>query len=479
MAQSPYPELLSSNTVPRDFQIPVILCAIEAAENEVKGIETEFRGLGTLSDQAMKRRSELETFVRTHRSMLSAIRRLPSEILSEIFIHSVGKQDGCRPRLAACVCTRWRDVALSTPRLWCDIYLHEEEIRAQSLHSLLSLQLERSGQVPLSVVFSDPSDETSVLELLLTVSQRWQSLELNVAFHQHEHIRCSAASFPILKHLIIRITPSLDLGNLSRPLPLLEELTLSWPSCPIPHKLPWTGLTKCTLFHCSSSEVLNILRSSSHMETLSLHKCYCLNPVDPHSIMITSNIRTLTISRCSGAFNHDFVARLAAPKLKELIIDDFDDNTVTTQITSLVAGSSGLITHLSLCGIRLSERELISVLQVADMLVHFEISWPWDVHSDTLMEELTILPGKRTRNLLPKLRKLSITGGLSCSDDSLLAMLRSRCPGLQHVELYYAGRTFFFDHHLDGLRRAGMEIILRLEGPCDPFAGKNTELEGG
>ncbi|KAJ7757768.1 hypothetical protein DFH07DRAFT_819276 [Mycena maculata] len=410
-------------------------------------------------------------------SMVPAMRRLPSEIFSEIFIHCLGEEDGCKPRVVAGVCKRWRGVALSTPRLWCRIYLHEEEIRAQSLYSLVSLQLERSGQVPLSVVFSDPSDDTSILRLLLTSSHRWQSLDLDLAFRQHEVIRASPNSFPMLKHLIICITPSLDLGNLSRSLPVLEELTLSWPPSPIPPKFPWAGLTKCTLFHCSSSVVLNVLRSSSAMTELLLYRCYCLTQVDPHLTTITSNIRSLKISRCTGTFTHDLVGHLAAPNLRELVIDDFRDDSVITQLTSLLAGSSGSITHLTLCGVKLSEPELIPVLQLADTLEHFEISWPWDVHSNTLMEALTILPGKRLHPLLPSLRALCITGGLSCSDDSLLTMLQSRVPGLRQVELYYAGRTFFFDRHLDGLRRAGMEITVHLEGPHGPYVDQSIEQE--
>ncbi|KAJ7145112.1 hypothetical protein C8R43DRAFT_550704 [Mycena crocata] len=461
---SPYPELLRSNTVPLDFQIPVIAGAIRTSREDLKATEN------TAGDSET-RLLALQDFVQIHRSMVSAMRRLPSEILSEIFTYCVGQQDGCRPRVVSAICSRWREVVLSTPRLWCDIYLREEEIRLPSLHSLLSLQLERSAQVPLSIVFSYLHDDISILELLLTASDRWQSLDLDLTTDQHEHVRGSSNHFPLLRKLVVRITPSFDLGNLSRPLPLLEDLTLSWPPCPIPSKFPWTGLLNCTLFHCSSSEALSVLHSSARMEEFSLYNCYCPSQRDSsHLTAITSTIRSLTISHCSGPFNQGFLGALTAPKLQELIIDDFQDNSINTHIVSLLTGSAGPVTHLSFCGVRLSESELISLLQFADTVDHLEISWPWDVHSNDFMRALTLLPGNRQQQLLPRLRLLNITGGLSCRDDNLLMMLESRSPGLERVELYYAGRAFFFDRFLDGLRKEGMNIDMRLDGPLDPFS---------
>ncbi|KAJ7909159.1 hypothetical protein B0H13DRAFT_2661570 [Mycena leptocephala] len=410
--------------------------------------------------------------------MASGIQRLPTEILSEIFFRCGAKQDGCRPRLVATVCSRWRAVALSTSGLWCNIHLYREEMELESLHSLLKLQLERSGQIPLSVVFCEPRDDSSILELLLSVSHRLQSLDLVVlTSNQHNQLRGSTGHFPILKKLTIRDTPSFELGNLTRPHPLLEELTLSWLRCPVPSQFPWTQLTKCTIFRGSNEDVLNVLRSAPCIAELSLYDCYYLNHRDPDRKTITTPaIRSLKISGCGRTFNQDFLGHLMAPKLQELILENLHDNSVATHITSLLTGSSGHINHLSLCSVRVSERELIAILHLTDTLDHLEISWPWDVHSNTLMEALTIVPGNRTR-LLPRLRVLSLTGGLSCHNDVLLTMLQSRYPGLDHIKLYYAGRTFFFDRAFDGLRKAGMKIMVLFDGPVDPFAGDSDTEE--
>ncbi|KAJ7822100.1 hypothetical protein B0H14DRAFT_1325940 [Mycena olivaceomarginata] len=403
----------------------------------------------------------------------AAIRRLPVEILSEIFFQCGKKQDGCRPRLVATVCRRWRDVALSTAKLWCNIHLDGEQINVESLDSLLTLQLQRSGEAPLSIVFYEPRDTTSSLRLLLAVSHRWQSLDLWVLTDgQSELFQTSGSRFPMLRKLEMHGISSLELGNLYRPLPLLRELTLDL-SIAIPHPLPWTRLAKCTIRSSSAADVLKVLRSAPEIVELSLFNC--------HSYIgecraITSPIRSLRISSCSRGFSRDFLGHLTIPELQELILDDFPDST---PILSFLSGSAAQITHLDLTGFAVSERDLIALLRLTDAVDHLKINWPPDVHSDTFMEALTILPANRRRPqlpLLPKLRVLSITGGLSCHDGVLLAMLQSRCPGLKVVELYYAGRTFFFDRAFDGLRKEGMKFTVLLDGPVDPFVGEEDKM---
>ncbi|KAF7374413.1 F-box domain-containing protein [Mycena sanguinolenta] len=402
---------------------------------------------------------------------MASILRLPVEILSEIFFLCSKTQDGCRPRLVATVCKRWRNVALSTSNLWSHIHLDQEEINAESLHSLLELQLQRSGQAPLSIVFCEPRDITSTLKLLLAVSHRWQSLDLSIFTDgQQELIQNSTSHFPILKKLRIRSLPVFELGNIFRPLPLLRELTLSWLSCPIPSTLPWAQLTKFTLCGSSAVVALDVLHSAPNITEIWLYDCHSH---DGDYRTITSPIRSLKISHCRTGFARDLLGHLTLPELQELILDDFPDSSI---ILSFFTGSVPPLTHLSLTGVGVSEGELIALLRLTDTVDHLDISWPSDVHTDTLMEALTIHSGNRRPRLLPNLRELSITGGLSCHNDVLLTMLESR-PDLRLVELYYAGRTFFFDRAFDGLRKAGMKMTVLLDGPVDPFAEHRGERE--
>ncbi|KAG2738844.1 hypothetical protein P692DRAFT_20757495, partial [Suillus brevipes Sb2] len=54
----------------------------------------------------------------------SPVHRLPTEILSEIFLLCFPQdQPGLAPLLLSTVCRRWREVAVGFPKLWCMLQL--------------------------------------------------------------------------------------------------------------------------------------------------------------------------------------------------------------------------------------------------------------------------------------------------------------------------------------------------------------------
>ncbi|KAJ7067276.1 hypothetical protein C8F01DRAFT_1120856 [Mycena amicta] len=436
---------------------------------------------------------------------------LPTEILSDIFLQCLDKEEcNCRPQLVATICLRWRQIALSTPLLWrhiridCEADSHDTE----SLYSLLTLQLERSCAVPLTVQFSYSDEEDlSIFQLLLTSSQRWESLDVELNMSQYRQIQTSACEFSNLKHLTVRHAPSLQLGNLSQPLPMLSELALIWLVSPLPKKLPWTNISKCVLSNSSSVEAINIISTTPTLVELSLSGCYCLIEGGSHvpsmPVFTTSTLHTLSITRCSRDFARDFLGHLCATSLCRFTLDTLDNASPSnaSMLSGLLTTAKG-ITHLALHRVRLTETELIALMPLMDSVERLEISWPSDVHTRAVIGALTYTPLERT-NWLPRMRYLTLTGGLSCPDAELLRMLQSRSPRgpsgsgatLKRVELFYAGRTFFFDRALDGLRglttkeketrspgingAVGMEIVVSFEGPpgTGPFAGEEEDGE--
>ncbi|KAJ7227461.1 hypothetical protein GGX14DRAFT_347403, partial [Mycena pura] len=123
LPKSPCPELLFNNFVPTDSQIQEIVDVIGGREEELSHIDTEMAQLQLMIDRLRSRRAELQNFVKSHRSVISAIRRLPSEILCEIFSHCVDLTcaafDFTNPLSDIIrVCDRWRSVALGFPLLW-------------------------------------------------------------------------------------------------------------------------------------------------------------------------------------------------------------------------------------------------------------------------------------------------------------------------------------------------------------------------
>ncbi|KAK0474925.1 hypothetical protein IW261DRAFT_1341227, partial [Armillaria novae-zelandiae] len=132
---SPFHKLLMSNDSPTEEDVQNItrFCA-EPAER-IRKLDVEIANLqerfNSLISNARSLQSQLrsEFLVAEHLAILAPIRRLPTELLQEIFYHCIdGKpfQDICpeggyaseAPVLFGRVCSRWRTVSFSTPSLW-------------------------------------------------------------------------------------------------------------------------------------------------------------------------------------------------------------------------------------------------------------------------------------------------------------------------------------------------------------------------
>ncbi|KDQ62011.1 hypothetical protein JAAARDRAFT_107428, partial [Jaapia argillacea MUCL 33604] len=89
-------------------------------------------------------------------SLLAPIRRLPPEIISKIFVHTVGPDfinplKYQLPVLLTHVCSYWRQIALSTSTLWASLLIAPRDGgEIARMRPILDCFLARSGTVPLS-----------------------------------------------------------------------------------------------------------------------------------------------------------------------------------------------------------------------------------------------------------------------------------------------------------------------------------------
>ncbi|KAJ2918424.1 hypothetical protein MD484_g2014, partial [Candolleomyces efflorescens] len=76
-----------------------------------------------------RRRKQLLAELSAYDTILAPHKRLPAELLSQIFILAypdatfIPIQRGCSPVILSHVCSRWRSIALETPELWADLVL--------------------------------------------------------------------------------------------------------------------------------------------------------------------------------------------------------------------------------------------------------------------------------------------------------------------------------------------------------------------
>ncbi|KAJ7707329.1 hypothetical protein B0H17DRAFT_1000412, partial [Mycena rosella] len=113
----PYPEPFFSNIEPLESEIPTFRGALEDMERKIGAIDEEIERLRT-------RRTKFVEFATVQKAVFSPLRRLPSEILSEIFLWCLEDETWLphiwrvQPWSISKVCRRWRETALSTPSLW-------------------------------------------------------------------------------------------------------------------------------------------------------------------------------------------------------------------------------------------------------------------------------------------------------------------------------------------------------------------------
>ncbi|KAF8875195.1 hypothetical protein CPB85DRAFT_829108 [Mucidula mucida] len=101
--------------------------------------------------------SHLDTYIQRSTQYIrpSPIRRLPAEVLGIIFASSCTsfqRREYKTPLSLSLVCSKWRDIALSTPLLWTHIYIAPYSGGLD----VYTYFLERCGNIPISVKIEIP-----------------------------------------------------------------------------------------------------------------------------------------------------------------------------------------------------------------------------------------------------------------------------------------------------------------------------------
>ncbi|KAJ6545032.1 hypothetical protein DFH09DRAFT_1367649 [Mycena vulgaris] len=407
---SPHPELLS-DTLPSDSEAASIQTAIDTSEQNILAIEEEMTRLGKALNECSARRRELREFAYTQRSAFSPFRRLPSELLAEIFLQCREQESswGLRSNsewVVAQVCGRWRAVALSTPSLWADIEVsspslgYRGSMSEKLLVSLLSLQIERSRQHPLSLRYLaarefSPDTRRSILELFLSVAHRWLDVCLNLTNEDLQRLNRFNRGFPLLSKFKICTWGSRGPHRKNFPrLPAVATPRFSHPdlpSHPLPHllKISWAQLKTCVLLN-SPSDVLMILQRTSSIVDISIYDDGLLGPDSP-----------------TPELDHDLVSRLKP-------------GNPGPHIPGFLTRSRCPLTHLTLRYTGLPSSALLEILVLTPELTHLV------AHGEDLTFSDLIVGGLAHASLARRLTSLSLSGRFTCTNDRAVEMLRGR-----------------------------------------------------
>ncbi|KAJ7649066.1 hypothetical protein DFH06DRAFT_996807, partial [Mycena polygramma] len=149
--------LIESNAAPSGIESQLTMGYIGELETQVASLDEAMASIS-------RRRTELLQSVEAHKVVLSPIRRVPPEILGEIFsfiVHATFYFNDINrvkllasrhaPWLLARVCRHWSAVALATPSLWSMVSLDLASLGEHGAVSMTELGLQRSRSMPLNV----------------------------------------------------------------------------------------------------------------------------------------------------------------------------------------------------------------------------------------------------------------------------------------------------------------------------------------
>ncbi|KAF5345828.1 hypothetical protein D9756_010891 [Leucocoprinus leucothites] len=155
LLKAPLPQLFQhTNARITDEEYQLILSSISRVQDEITRL-TEVDAAEGPSQATYRRRQACEDFVQTHQKLLHWTRRVPLELLADIFTWCT--EDNTRiPWNVSQVCRQWRAIALRTPQLWRKVppFWNNGDLTAERrlLTFLSDDYLLRSGEE--SIIFS-------------------------------------------------------------------------------------------------------------------------------------------------------------------------------------------------------------------------------------------------------------------------------------------------------------------------------------
>ncbi|KAJ3545330.1 hypothetical protein NMY22_g2481 [Coprinellus aureogranulatus] len=138
------PHLLRSNDPPLASEVPVIESIVGLMDDNVEALKAQ------LANVIVKRQQ--------YQALLSPLRRMPLDILGEIFSHILGSgEQSLQKVVSLClVCKAWRDAAYATHRLWSHIEI--DTSRAPNEWKRVERWISRSGATPKSLSVNAAKD---------------------------------------------------------------------------------------------------------------------------------------------------------------------------------------------------------------------------------------------------------------------------------------------------------------------------------
>lgn len=440
--------LLQNNNPPKLAEHEI--CSQIVAEGNVHSLDLRQRILDTekLLFQLRELKRATDLIIADYKRVVHPIRRLPPEILAEIFnfhVSSLQPDSSLNPRegpwLLSQICSQWRRVALSLPRLWSRIILHLQEqskdpsemaITQRSLSFYLGLQLERTASYPLSVSFYSKAVITNdhyILPILLPSSPRWRELFLRIRVESYPALSQIEGFLQSLRRLNIRG------AELQAHLPHVQEIITIFRFAPklriveastktvLRLELPWSQVV--TYYNPTQTQT-KASRTKNNLEVLrrfpALERCLlsCRGDSEPQNPLIMPRLRHLYIrGKDSKSGVSLTLEHLTLPQIVSLHVEGSFDSSCILKL--LGRNNKPTLTELGLHSTCLGHQECLQIVQGVPLLEKLVLTCD-KVRVAEFLDELV-----KDSSIAPNLTRL-IFRNRACGSDFDLAELSAARP---------------------------------------------------
>jgi hypothetical protein len=371
-------------------------------------------------------------------ALLSPVRSLPPELLAEIFSHCIPAwRQRASPyikratMLCSHVCGQWRDIALSTPRLWACLSFSIHKHDSSSTDLLNQLWLSRTGECPLTLHISLASRSLNIRSFVnhtLPPSHRWQHLFVMIIPGALKDFAAAVGPVPRLETLDLqcrlRFVPS---GTETLPVtifesaPKLHVVDLDFQNCPFGIRIPWCQLTDLKVSNCSVDKCLDVLSGLPNLVAFDVHL------VDPRGLVLErrpvlqlSRLKKLQVR--SGQISAYLFDHLLLSALRTFEYHKTGD--CSQEVISLLSRSSCSLRKFTCRGSATSRHNHPEILRMSPDLVELDIG----AISSITIAQLTNQGSSSQQSpcLVPKLRILRCDRGSEFDDQGFVDMVESR-----------------------------------------------------
>ena len=341
---SPVPALLDNNVAPTETEINQVRHAMTLAKERLAAVAMAVDSDTTsCSSWPKSSRGHLHSFIQAHESVLAPVRRLPYELLAQIFDsymeNGLSSQYTSPPWILGHICKSWRVAALSTPSLWTRFHLtvdkniSEHRVTYALLPAYTTI-LQRSSNYPLSFYYKQENDgpATVILKIIFDCAERWEDVKFVLPESVAMHFCRVKHRLGRLRSLAIRLDDGITRLTLDMftEAPKLEHIVVERSVLSGPTFLAWKQLRSFVNRRMEVTALYNVLVSEErpNLQTLGFStECTqaFLGPVGPllSKAIPFPNLTTLILlidTTMPNAILTDAVANLHLPSLTTLAL---------------------------------------------------------------------------------------------------------------------------------------------------------------